>query len=337
MNDIRFDVGISLLPGLRSAERLMLSEIIPDLRELLRLGRFDLQALIGRRLHFENEQLLNIEKDIEEVIQGVKALGASIISYWDSRYPVLLREIYDPPYLLYLRGSLPAPADPAVAVVGTRKDDPSSIAAAFSFSAELALSSVPVVSGLARGIDRAAHEGALSGGGYTLAVLGSGVDRIYPEAHHRLAERILAEGGGLVSEYPPGTAPLRFHFPARNRIISGICRSTVVIAAPTKSGALITADYALEQGRDLFVHRCGVEREAFRGTLHLERDGATVLEHGSDLLRYWGRDGCRTIVGGEEAREPSSFARLVRQEIEGDLFFYSGTWFSAFQGDRKNA
>lgn len=133
MNDIRFDVGISLLPGLRSAERLMLSEIIPDLRELLRLGRFDLQALIGRRLHFENEQLLNIEKDIEEVIQGVKALGASIISYWDSRYPVLLREIYDPPYLLYLRGSLPAPADPAVAVVGTRKDDPSSIAAAFSF------------------------------------------------------------------------------------------------------------------------------------------------------------------------------------------------------------
>jgi DNA processing protein len=301
----------------------------------------DLQALIGRPLRLSSSALTDLPGKTESVLESIIGSDICMVDYWSSGYPPLLREIYDAPLLLYVRGALPDTGLPSVSIVGTRKPDSRSVAAAFSLAAELALASVAVVSGLARGIDRAAHEGASRAGGTTIAVLGSGVDRVYPEHHRELAERIVASGGGLVSEYPPGTPPLRYHFPERNRIISGICRSTVVVTAPEKSGALITADYALEQGRDLFVHRAGLSSHASGvsdGTIRLEEAGAPVIEHSSDLFELWGWK--RPAVPWIECRQPEEtgdFTQLTREELTEKTLFYNGRWFSTWYAVRKDA
>ncbi len=341
MSDPRLNLAVSLIPALRIRERLFLADTVSDYDAFIRMSKNDLQALIGRTLRIMPEALKELSEKTESVLELIHARDIQMVDYWSSSYPPLLREIYDAPLLLYVRGALPEPEVPSVSIVGTRKPDSRSVAAAFSLAAELALASVAVVSGLARGIDRAAHEGARRAGGTTIAVLGSGVDYIYPEHHRDLAERILASGGGLVSEYPPGTPPLRYHFPERNRIISGICRSTVVVTAPEKSGALITADYALEQGRDLCVHRAGLYPHASgltEGTLRLEETGAPVIEHSSDLFELWGWK--RPAVPWIECSNPGEagdFTRLTQEELEDGMLFYNGSWFSTWYAVRKDA
>ena len=168
-------------------------------------------------------------------------------------YPPLLAELHDPPDRLYLRGG-PASvlAEPSVAVVGARSCSSYGAQVAREISRELAAAGVVVVSGLARGIDGEAHRGALAAGGRTVAVLGCGIDRDYPRAHAHLAGRV-AESGAVVSEYPPGVEPSPWRFPARNRIVAGLARATIVVEARERSGALITADFALELGREVFA------------------------------------------------------------------------------------
>jgi DNA processing protein len=168
-------------------------------------------------------------------------------------YPPLLSELHDPPARLFLRGGLPdLLARPAVAIVGARSCSSYGAQVAQELARDLATAGVVVVSGLARGIDGEAHRGALAGGGVTVAVLGCGIDRDYPRSHAELARRI-AEDGLVVSEYPPGVEPAPWRFPARNRIIAGLAHATVVVEARERSGALITADFALELGRDVFA------------------------------------------------------------------------------------
>jgi DNA processing protein len=206
-------------------------------------------------------------------------------------YPRQLAEIYDPPRRLYLRGARPELlAGPGVAVVGARSCSSYGAQVARALARELAASGVVVVSGLARGIDGEAHRGALAAGGATIAVLGCGIDRDYPRANTELARRIVAEGL-IVSEYPPGVEPAPWRFPARNRIVAGLCLAVVVVEARERSGALITADFALEEGRDVFAVPGEITSALSAGTNALLRSGAAPLLSAADVLAALGLEG----------------------------------------------
>ena len=203
-------------------------------------------------------------------------------------FPRLLAELHDPPERLHLRGGSPEIlALPAVAVVGARSCSSYGAQVARGLARELAEAGVLVVSGLARGIDGEAHRGALAGGGRTVAVLGCGIDRDYPRAHAELARRI-AESGLVVSEYPPGVEPAPWRFPARNRIVAGLAGATVVVEARERSGALITADFALELGREVFAVPGEITSALSKGTNDLIRQGATPLLETGDVLEALG-------------------------------------------------
>jgi DNA processing protein len=202
----------------------------------------------------------------------------------DPRYPGLLTELHDPPERLFVRGqTLDALSRPAAALVGSRACSPYGAQVARVLARDLAAAGVAVVSGLARGIDGEAHRGALEAGGPTVAVLGCGIDRDYPRAHAGLARRIV-ENGLVVSEYPPGVEPAPWRFPARNRIIAGLARATVVVEARERSGALITADFALELGRDVFAVPGEITAALSAGTNELLRQGAAPVLGAGDLL-----------------------------------------------------
>jgi DNA processing protein len=203
--------------------------------------------------------------------------------------PELLRQIHDPPRFLYLRGSADAEllARPAVAIVGARACSPYGAQVARMLGRELAAAGLVVVSGLARGVDGEAHRGALEVGGATVAVLGCGIDRDYPAAHAELARRI-GERGLVVSEYEPGVEPAPWRFPARNRIIAGLAAATVIVEARERSGALITADFALEDGREVFAVPGEITGALAGGTNRLLRQGATPMTSTEDVLEVFG-------------------------------------------------
>ena len=203
-------------------------------------------------------------------------------------YPPLLAELHDPPARPYLRGGPPEMLSrTAVAVVGARSCSRYGAQVARELARELAAAGVVVVSGLARGIDGEAHRGALAAEGLTVAVLGCGIDRDYPRAHAQLAGRIV-QSGLVVSEYPPGVEPAPWRFPARNRIVAGLARATVVVEARERSGALITADFALELGRDVFAVPGEITSGLSSGTNDLIRQGATPLLAAADVLEALG-------------------------------------------------
>jgi DNA processing protein len=202
-------------------------------------------------------------------------------------YPRLLVEISGRPSLLYVRGELSPADDASIAIVGTRRATSYGRQAAERIAAELAQAGVTVVSGLARGVDAVAHRAALEAGGRTIAVLGSGLDVIYPAEHQRLAEQILASGA-ILSELPPGAKPDAQNFPARNRIVSGMTLGTLIIEAPSRSGALITASFAADQGREVFVIPGSIFAQTAEGTNALLRDGARLVRDGADILEDLG-------------------------------------------------
>ena len=231
----------------------------------------------------------------------------------DAAYPAALRTIADPPPVLYVRGTVRPGDARAVAVVGTRRASAYGAQAARYLAGGLARNGVTVVSGLARGIDAVAHDAALLAGGRTLAVLGCGVDVIYPPEHRRLAERIVGSGA-LLAEVPPGTPPLRFHFPRRNRIISGLCAGVVVVEGREDSGALITACAALEQGRDVFAVPGPIFDPRTAAPHGLLRDGAAPVTRVEDILNALGwpveHAGLPDAVPALEGEEERVFAHL---------------------------
>ncbi|MCC6793299.1 MAG: DNA-protecting protein DprA, partial [Thermomicrobiales bacterium] len=209
--------------------------------------------------------------------------GISVITIADADYPRLLAQSPSPPPVIYVRGALLPEDALAVAIVGTRRSTSYGREVTIRISAGLAEAGVTVISGLARGIDAAAHHAALSAGGRTIAVLGSGVDIIYPAEHRALADAII-ENGALVSDYAPGRKPDAPNFPARNRIISGLSLGVVVIEAPNRSGALITVDFAADQGREVFVVPGSVLSDNSAGCHRLLRDGARAVTNADDVL-----------------------------------------------------
>lgn len=231
----------------------------------------------------ENKSLDRAQSILEECARK----DIFLLTAQDALYPQRLKNIYDPPLLLYGRGSMPLfDEEAAVAVVGTRSCSPYGIRTAERFGFEMSKQGGLVVSGLARGIDAASQLGALRAGGLTAAVLGCGVDVVYPPENERLYEDVAASGV-LLSEYPPGAEPFGWHFPARNRILSGLCLATLVVEAPEKSGALITAATALEQGRDVFAIPGPLDAEGSVGCNRLIRDGAGLATESWDILREY--------------------------------------------------
>jgi DNA processing protein len=213
--------------------------------------------------------------------------GIGIVHWQSSAYPLPLRHIHNPPLLLYIRGDTSLLGRDQLAVIGSRHATRAGLDHARGFAAALGECNLLVSSGLALGIDGAAHAGALDAGHPTLAVIGSGLDKIYPRQHQRLGERVIANGL-LVSEYPPGTQARPAHFPQRNRIISGLSRGVLVVEAGFKSGSLITARLASEQGRDVFAIPGSVHSPVARGCHQLIRQGATLVESVADILQELG-------------------------------------------------
>ena len=220
-------------------------------------------------------------------VRCAEAHAITAIPWSDAVYPAALTTIADPPPVLWTRGRVAALSVPAVAIVGSRAASPYALSVAEQLAGDLAACGLAVVSGLARGVDSAAHRGALTGHGVTVAVLGSGVDVMYPPEHATLAAAI-EEDGAVISELVPGTPPQAFFFPLRNRIISGLSRAVVVIEANEKSGSLITARCALEQGRDVLAVPGNVLSGRNRGGHGLLRDGAKIVESADDILEELG-------------------------------------------------
>ncbi len=215
-------------------------------------------------------------------------LGAQILPVCDPRYPPLLRTIYDPPPLLYVRGDPTALSRAQLAVVGSRKASSAGLRAATAFAGEAVAAGLQICSGLAQGIDGAAHRGALAARGCTVAVMATGVDIVYPARHRPLADELL-RSGCLVSEFPPGVPPLRQNFPRRNRIISGLALGVLVVEAAVASGSLITARTGLEQGREVFTLPWSIFHQGGAGCLRLLADGAKMVTGIRDVLEELGQ------------------------------------------------
>lgn len=224
--------------------------------------------------------------DTELVWDQYLRADARLVTWEDENYPYLLKNIYDPPYLLFYKGRLPGPDDLLIGMVGSRKATAYGRHIAETLAKDLANRGVWVVSGMARGIDTWSHRGCLEAGGNTLAVLGSGIDVIYPRENKDLFTKI-SQSGAVMSEFPIGAPPLPQHFPARNRIISGLSRGIVVVEAAEKSGSLITVDFALEQGRDVFAVPGPVTGQMSRGTHRLIKQGAKLVEKAGDILEEY--------------------------------------------------
>lgn len=241
--------------------------------------------LPGLRRELANAVPTVTNPKIQSACQSLTKMNGWLCTIWDPDYPQLLREIPDPPVLLYGIGDLPE--GPALAIVGTRH--PSDFGRVFTeqLTEELASSGLIIISGLARGIDAAAHRGALNADGRTLAVLGCGIDRVYPPENIKLYHQII-EHGALISEYPPGSEPLPGHFPGRNRIISGLSLGTLVIEAARDSGSLITAEFALEQGREVMAVPGGVDRKTSYGPNLLLKQGAHPITEAVEILEILG-------------------------------------------------
>lgn len=251
-------------------------------------------------------KFLQARRDIdpEECLARVVGGGFSVLTTRDTAYPPYLKEISDPPPVLYIDGDPEVFAKGALAIVGSRRSTSYGRDVASQFSGELALSELVIISGLALGIDAVAHQGCLDVGGITVVVLASGVDKATPQANARLAQDILDGGGAIISEFPLGTDPQPFHFPIRNRIISGLSLGVLVVEAGEKSGALITARCAADQGREVFAIPGSVFSGPSSGTAKLIREGATLVTSPAQILEAleWGR---RMPVSNGAALSPS--------------------------------
>jgi DNA processing protein len=309
--DLLNAVALSTLTGLTRGRAFA---VYKELRE--QAGDVSLEEVIGCCGSRASADRLAAEARVRAgtLAEAARAARIDIVGADDERYPPLLRAIADPPPVLWVRGKAEVLARPSVAIVGSRAATAYALEVAARLAAELADRGVVVVSGLARGADGAAHRGCLRAGGASIAVLGSGPDVIYPPEHADLAAS-LCEDGALVSELGPGSPPLPEHFPLRNRLISGISLGVVVVEASEKSGSLITARYALDQGRDVMAVPGSVLGGRNRGSHALLKDGAKVVETADDILEELGWSAPRPPAGCADATPKISGKSLIADEL----------------------
>lgn len=309
-------IVISLLKG-KNCDKLKLLEENLSSKQLLDLCKTD-----------ELQSSFNLARGhafsrLDEILGIVERKKIITFSYNETEYPINLKDIYDPPFMIYVRGDKKAFSGDLVSVVGTRKPSLRGFHESFRLGLDLGREDVGVVSGLAIGIDGAAHFGNVESGGRTIAVLGSGVDTIYPATNRDLAGNILQNGGAIVSEFPPGESPKKFNFPKRNRVIAGLTRNLVIIQAPKKSGALITGDFALNNGGDIFVHSVGVNDVRFLGSDGYFKDGAKKIDSAYPILKLFEK-GLNTMPF--DSSDYNS-ADLLKLELSGEIIKYKGCYF----------
>lgn len=287
MAALKYWVWLTTLPGLGQRTKLQLLEHFASPEEVYFAPEEELLLAEGVT---KTQCALLADKSLdraEKVLEDCAKDGQFLLTMDDAAYPARLRNIYDPPLLLYGKGSLPLfDEEVAVTVVGTRSCTPYGVKAASELGYELAKQGALLVSGMAKGIDGEALRGALRAGGFTAAVLGGGADVVYPAANRRLYEDIAATGV-ILSEYPPGTEPRGEHFPVRNRLLSALSVATLVVEAPERSGALITAATALEQGREVFAVPGPFDAPMSRGCNGLIREGAGLVCEAWDVLSFY--------------------------------------------------
>lgn len=286
--DLDHTLRLAMVPGVGPRTRRLLLDRFGSSEAVLAAAPSELRSVegVGPKL---TARILAArdEVDVEGLIGLCRQRDVQIIAEMDEAYPPVLRQIPDPPPVLFVRGELKPQDGLAIGIVGTRHATHYGLRQAERLAASLARAGLTIVSGLARGIDAAAHRGAIAAGGRTLAVLGSGVLNIYPPEHQRLAEEVVAHGV-LLSEAPPLAAPHSGVFPQRNRVISGLSLGVLVIEAGDRSGALITARQAMEQGREVFAVPGRVEDPTSRGCHRLIRDGVKLVENADDVLEELG-------------------------------------------------
>jgi len=283
MSDLRYWVGFNIVRGIGPTRLRALLDYFGDIERAWHAPVEELHSTGLDRRSLENLLAARAALDLDRMLERIATAGAQVLTWESPGYPRLLREISDPPPVLYVKGALVEEDAWAIAIVGTRRASAYGREVTRQLSAALARSGITIVSGLARGIDAEAHWAALKAGGRTIAVLGCGIDQVYPPEHRQLAEEITAHGA-LVSDYPLGTQPEGVNFPPRNRIISGLSLGVLVAEAGVRSGALITADYAAEQGRDVFAVPGSILARSSAGTNALVRDGAKVVLGPEDIL-----------------------------------------------------
>ncbi len=275
----KFEFWLAGIPSISGRKKIYLKSLFPQLEELYQLNIKQIQKIPSlterEKEHLKTSQQISnfkLEKELEYCIQN----QIKLILWEDKGYPSRLKHIYNPPYGLYYRGSLPKETEPAIAIVGARNCSlyGKKIAEAVGF--HLAKSGVSIISGMALGIDGASHQGALQAEGKTYGILGSGIDVCYPARNKILYEKLQIDGG-VISEYPPHTQPLAMFFPQRNRIISGLSDAVIIVEAKEKSGSLITADFALEQGKEIYAVPGRIDDTLSQGTNQLIRQGAGIF------------------------------------------------------------
>lgn len=305
------------LPGIGATGGRSLLAHFGSPRRLLEAGE---EAWQESGLSETTRRYLSKQEWLDEIEPDLAWLGKPnrhFITYNDADYPPLLREIADPPLALFVHGAPAQLHSPQLAVVGSRNPSPGGARTAEAFAAYLCGVGLTITSGLAVGIDAAAHRGALQHG-RTLAVTGTGLDRVYPARHRELAHAIVDQGGALVSEFPIGTPPRSDHFPRRNRLISGMSLGTLVVEANIQSGSLITARLAAEQGREVFAIPGSIHNPLARGCHALIRQGAKLVETGQDILEELPMlafakplGPSPLVVGANIEKEPHEMARLL--------------------------
>jgi DNA processing protein len=283
MNDIRYWVGFNRVMGIGPAKLRALLDYFGDLETAWRADSPDLREAGLDRRALEYLLAARAAMDLDAEVARVTRLGAKVVTWDDADYPPLLKSIAAPPPILYVKGAFAARDQWAIAVVGTRRATAYGREVTQSLVRDLARSGVTIVSGLARGIDAVAHQVAVEVDGRTIAVLGHGIDHIYPPEHRKLAEQII-EHGALATDYPVGTPPEGGNFPPRNRIISGLSLGVLVVEGDLPSGARITADFSAEQGRDVFAVPGNILQRASRLPNTLIQQGAVPVLSAEDIL-----------------------------------------------------
>ena len=317
--DLKYWVGFSMINGIGSARGNRIVDFFDSMENAWNASESELaragieESIIKEIIKARKE----IDLDLE--MNKIKEEGIWLLTIKDKDYPKLLKEIYNPPFLLYVRGQLKPEDDYAIAIVGARKcsDYGRQVTRDLSFS--LAQNNITVISGLASGIDGIAHGAALSiESGRTIAVLGSGIDEksIYPAKNRKLAQQIINGRGAILSEYPIGTPPLKQNFPARNRVISGLSLGTIVIEATVTSGSLITAQFALEQGRDVFAVPGSIYNKNASGPNSLIKKGAKLVENVEDILEELNLKSVTKEIEAKEIIPEDENEEKVLKELE---------------------
>lgn len=323
MSDLRYWLGFNLVKGIGPAKVQALLDTFGSLEAAWSTNQLQLEK-IGfdqRTIHsfFETRITLNLDQALAQT----ESAGVTLLTWQSPDYPAYLREVPNAPPLLYVQGALQEQDRLAVAIVGTRRLTSYGRQVTHDLVVGLVHSGVTIVSGLARGIDAIAHKTALEHGGRTIGVLGSGLDCVYPAEHRTLARQIAAGQGAVISEYGLGIQPEAKNFPPRNRIISGLSLGVVVVEAGDRSGALITSNFALEQGREVFAVPGNINSPASRGSNHLIQDGAKLVTSVDDILEELNltmvvEQTAVQLALPETAEEAAILAQLSRQPVHVD-------------------